>query len=835
MKRVAKWYLPIYFLLNSLALLWAGLTNLAVNAESNSGLRQMLTVGIFALSIITLGIAIWLIRKTDRREIIDLQIRKTLQLSKLNFAFGISFAVFWGLIWLPPEKTGQFFYYFTGLYPLIVWLTFVSGLTLLLSLILRDDFSIYNGLTYWKNRKTLLWGTVISLLIFVTLAATLSALKPWEKNEPYWYGAGVPLLIWQVYIVAFIAILAKKLSPRMPKNADVFIFFVIWAISAFFWARQPLQSSFFYTPPMFPNHEFYPFADLETFDRASQYALIGQGINNGDFFDRALYISFLIYLHTIAGQNVEQLMAIQSAIFAIFPAVVYLIGKHMHSRSAGLIASVLTAWRGINALAAMAWIDTSTSKHMLTDFPTAIGVSIFCLFLILWLKDPQKQWTKAAWAAGTLGLTSLLRPHVMALLIVFLPVIFICYLPRWRKGIVISMLAVTAMLAAVSPWTFLGMDNISVIDLYRARILNVIRERYVPDEKPIPFVPGKAGLLLNITKSPDHEIATPFQLSHFLNNIQNSAFTLPVSAYFLSVRDTVKSGETIWKSNWDGILSPHAAFLLGLGLALTALGLGAGLQKNISIGLTPFVIFIIYHLANGLSRTSGGRYLVPVDWIVIMYYGLGLGVFLDALSAFFNKIQTQPEPTVFKKGKQNHWLTKTFAIIACFSLLGGSIPLSEYLHPLRYTPKSKAELIQELVKYMPQAGIAETDIKKFIQEDETIIIDGYALYPRFFAQGAGMTNWEPFAKVEYPRTVFMIIGPKPGRNYVRIAGPSLGYFPNANDVVIVGCKHPDNTFNVFDALLVILPKENIVYKMLPTRPLQCPIQEPICDNNKNCE
>jgi len=63
-------------------------------------------------------------------------------------------------------------------------------------------------------------------------------------------------------------------------------------------------------------------------------------------------------------------MSIQAAIFAVFPALLYLIGKRLHSRTAGLALAVLIIFRGLTGLDASAWIDTATFKHMLTDFPT---------------------------------------------------------------------------------------------------------------------------------------------------------------------------------------------------------------------------------------------------------------------------------------------------------------------------------------------------------------------------------------------------------------------------------------------------------------------------------
>ena len=133
---------------------------------------------------------------------------------------------------------------------------------------------------------------------------------------------------------------------------------------------------------------------------ASQFALIGQGLFNGMVFDRALYMSFLVYLHLIGGQDYRQLMAIQGAAFAIFPAILYLLGKRLHSRTAGLVLAALTIMRGLTSLDASAWIDTANFKHMLTDFPTAIGVSVFLLLMLRWLQAPRQRLSSLIAAGG---------------------------------------------------------------------------------------------------------------------------------------------------------------------------------------------------------------------------------------------------------------------------------------------------------------------------------------------------------------------------------------------------------------------------------------------------
>lgn len=863
--QTTRWVLPVTLLLNSLALTITGLFAAAANAEFQSMARAALVVAIFFLATLMLAGSIWYFKNPARGEQFCQEIASIKQPAFLNTGIGLLFALSWALAWLPAEKSGSLYYYFIGIQPLFGWLAFASGLSLLLCLALRPDFSVENGLAYWKNQTTALQTALFSLLVFGIITAAILLLKIWASEEPFYYGAGVPLLAWQVYALVLATVLLRQFRIKWPRRADTLIFLAVWAISAVLWVSLPLESSFFLTPPYPPNNEFYPFSDAELFDRASQYALIGQGINNGQFFDRTLYIALLVYLHSLFGQNFELIINTQSALFAVFPAVVYLIGKNLHSRPAGLLAAALTSWRGLNALVVMPMINTSTAKQMMTDFPTGLGLAFFCLFAIEWLKDPQKDWRKAAWAAGALGLTSLLRPHVLLILLAFLIVVVIVYLPRWQRGLGTATLGLLAFIAAIAPWTFFSGNDTSIIDLYATRIRSVIFERYRPVETPqlasqpaetVTPIALEEPVTQPVAPAPDTQpppvepqveqpIKVPFPINHFLNNLQTSALGLPIAHQFISLRETVKGEETIWMVLWQGEVSSQAAVMLAIGLVVTALGIGAVTQKSLRLGLLLPAVFFIYVSANSLARTSGGRYVVPIDWILFLFFGIGLWFLVEAASMFFNQqpgtgesATEERQPAAGARENRN-WAARAAGAVAFFALVGGLIPLSQHIHPKRYQPETQEALLNRLEILLPQVGLEKQAVADFLQTENAVIVQGAALYPRHFGYGVGFPSWYPYNRAPYPRTVFTLIGLREKHATTTLFGPSPETLPHNSNVIVLACNWELGdlyTFGaeIFDALLVALPDEQIIYKAAPERPLQCPVAPPVCEDKASC-
>ena len=849
--------ISIYLLASAAGLLLTILLS-ALHAEPSdvpvlfglSGQRLVMLGGMFvvAVGLTILGLLV-------RSGVVQIQFLYEKKHRNVNNVFilvvALLFLVAWALLWIPSERFGEMAPYHLRFYTFIIWLACASGIALALLLAIRSGIWIIQFKEYLKQQRSIFLAAGICLIVFGLVAwGSSQRVVGMTGEEDFWYGAGVPVLVTQVLVALVVSFLFslfwKKISgnqnSRNALRADRVIFIAIWLLAAFLWIEQPIRPDFIISKPTAPNFELYPDYDGKFYDVTSQYALIGQELNNGDFYDRILYPAFLFYLHMLGGQDYQTVMAIQAGILAVFPALIYLLGKHLYSRPVGMGLAILFTLRGLNSMELGGVIDTAHQKHMMTDFPTAVMILLASLLMVKWVQSKGSRWTYAGFAAGTLGLTTLLRPHAMGLVALLLLLVFIVYRKRARLWVGFSVLVVTVMVASVLPWSQFGGHNASINELYFERILNTIRQRY-PDfplpgeDSSIPTMrtsahPTRARIVFQEQKS-----MTDFVLDNFLNNLVTAAQTLPSTPYWFDLRTMVKESENYWKPYWDGELSLWGRFFLPLNLGLVALGIAVAWKRARLSGLIPLFVMLLFFGMNALARTSGGRYLVPVDWALILYYFLGLMLLWEMAAAFFGKALFVVESLQAERDAYPSFGRKAIlqiaGIVLLFGGLGSLLPLTGSFFEQRYPPVTQKILWQHFIA-QPGAlsGVTGADIKAFFSHPNAQVLQGRILYPRFFERLSGYeaSMFDYYRPRIYPRMVLTLLGPQ-GETSVILPVSEVPRLPNASDAIILACREGDHV----QAWAIWLTAENRIIKRDPAAPLSCPLREPVCDNNRNCQ
>lgn len=766
----------------------------------------------------------------------------------------IVFCACWITLFLPYYRVGKLAGYIVQLKPVIVWLAVVSAATMLLILFERGKESIKSIILI---NKTAVWMAVIifGLFIFAGIIIFFTGIGV-RHPEDYWYGTGVPVLGLQILFALIMGIFLNWLEPRwkerLPFKFDALICLILWLVTAWLWAREPIRPNYFM--PDTAKNIMYPYSDSATFDLNSQFALIGQGLFNSQFFDRSLYSAFLTYLHVIFGQNFAQLLTAQAIIYAVFPLIIYLLGKELHSRALGMSAAVLILLRGVNSLVSATWIDLASPKMIMTDFPTAIGVALFILFVIKWLKEPHKIHL-AGWAGGLLGLTLMLRIHVLLLLpFVALYIILAGWKIRWNYRIIASLALVIGMVIATTPWEIRNYSNgLPMFYMYYARIQLILRERYgikgdtyvPPSQSPVAFEPRHSHARVS---SAEAELAQPQALfpleiagcdsrvcviaNHVFHNLITSVLFLPTSLNLDDLWNVIKERSPFWRAGWmgEGIGIPEG-ILLTINLAMISLGVGAVWERNKLIGLLPVVIFLAYILSNALALTSGGRYIIPVDWIICVYYMAGL---LQVVSWVFRKAggnshveDHQAENKTEAPALYPNPYFKIISTLIIVFMIGSLVPIAELPFERRYKVNTADETLAMLEQkgMFENTGIDRETLSTFLTDPQAQIIVGRLLYPRYYESGDGeMDRHYPYVHLDYPRHVFLVIGPLDVvvQNVI-IAGDRSEFITHAADVVVVGCR---NKLNLDGLVVFVFSEPSHVYMRSPQLEWKCPLQAP---------
>jgi hypothetical protein len=762
----------------------------------------------------------------------------------------------WLVTWIPAEQFGTLYYYIGHIYPVIVWLTCFSAVGLAFLLANRFGLDTKQFRAFLAEQRVSLLIAGVALLVFglICWAVAFRVVNISGLVEDFWYGAGVPLLPLQVLFATAVSIGLVIISKRFVVTdkfwkkhwPDLIIFLVVWAIAAWLWAQEPVNPDFFITKPTAPNFEFYPDYDAKFFDLVSQYALIGQGLNNGMFYDRPLYSALLVYLHAFAGQDYEQVVALQAALFAIFPALGYLLGKRLHSRAAGAGLAILFTLRGMNAVEVGTFINTAHQKQMMTDFPTAVLILIITILLIRWLQEPGKNWLSLGLASGVLGLSTLLRPHPLIYMPILIALTIWAYRQKPRIWITLGSLTLAAALVGILPWFISNGQGKSFVDLYLLKVKGVIQQRYpdfhLPGDSMLPM-PRKVaainnpGLHFSSTAQRADKSVLDFSIDNFLNNLRAATQILPYTPYYHDLRYTVKDGESFWRPYWKGSMSPWAKTMLPINLILIALGLGAAWKRARLSGFIPMVMMLAYYVMNALARTSGGRYLVPVDWVVIFYYFLGILTLIEIVSAmlrpnFFTQVISPTNLESVILFDRAAW-AKIFGVVVVFTLIGALIPLSGSFFERRYSPLTRKELSKQVVVQAGnQLGISGLELNKFLTIPRSVILQGRVLYSREFDKDRGFAvSIYPFYHPKpYPRMLFTLIGPN-GETPSIFPSIQAAPIPNVSDAIVLGCRENDYV----QVWAVLLTNKNLLIKSTPATPLTCPLLEPVCDNNHHCK
>ena len=696
--------------------------------------------------------------------------------------------------------------------------------------------------------KVLSISLICIAFVWLFLAVTRIGLQP---DQAFWNVAGVPMMWVSLASILLSILLIHEVStwikikkgwnsdPKTLVFLEIFIVLGIWLVASLVWINTPYSNSHFLLGPLPPDGYYLPKSDAILMDLGGQYMIIGSRLETPYFTEKPFYSFFLGILHFIFGQSYQTITNIQITFLALFPVLLYLLGKKLSGRLFGLALAIFAIIKETTALLFTYKISVSNSRLMMTEFPSALLLVLLALFLFIWLHEKKNGFTTPLLAGGTIGLAMFIRSNnivVFFVVLVFLILTGFRDLKQRVPQILFFLLGVTILML---PWIFYNQVTYGR-DPIRWKVQSALETRFIAGKNPdtrndmserqkTKLPPEQLGTkeidqvnsaLIDSTETSDdtntnlptvgqqEPIMTPFYrskgsmvLGHFLNNQVKSLFVLPFQLY--PARPTTILEQEYWHEpvSWDGDMPAEHVIAFIVNLCLISLGLQYAFSKFKWAGLVPLILQLSYYVSNALVRTSGSRYLVPADWVVYLYFLLGLWSVLRAIK--LNPKVNLPKTVEDQNKYQLFWISLSVCL-----LIGFSLPVINLSFPTLYHDESKYQVLQRLPmeKIEQEIEITPSAMDEFYKLPNTLFLYGKEIYPAYLPGDNGPIDKGLRFTLLTP-TLYEVVIPY---------GIDLEEkLPDGEDMIALGCKYP-GTDQVITYLVYFVQSDRLIWSTSTT-------------------
>lgn len=718
--------------------------------------------------------------------------------------------------------------------PVVLLLTFIAlQLLIVWFLWMQKKINLYQ-LAEWKSPLKIS-AIIFSAFILLWIGIAWSGLG--IKREPSgWLSQGTPLLSQQLLFAWAIGLIFIVFRKRLDqyKRIDLIIGIFLWLATSFIWWNEPMLRESYFTPePTPPNFEYYPYSDAALYDSFSQNFLIGASRQIG-LTHRPLYSLFLALLHTAGGYGFQNVLWMQVLSLAFIPLIGYLLASRLGGRAAGILTALLLIFREKNSIALTNIIEVSHVKLIMSDVPTMLLVLLFIYLYIKWLQDENNRLVFGLLAGAFFGLTMFIRSQAQLLIPVVLLGLMLSYKFTWKTFFQKSLVFLIGAFAVLAPWVYRNYQlSGRVVIEYQGFYTRFIASSYSSTPGDYDQLPGETKehydsrmktLIVNFILNNPLEVAR-FYSSYFLHNEIATVAYLPMSLRFDTLDDYVDT-QGFWDAPYLGEMPIRTLPALFIILGVISLGIGTAFNRYRWIGLMPLLFHLGYSFSVVPVKQSGWRFILPVDWVSILYFSVGLiqlSMLLFSLFSEKKEYQFVPNSSV-PETRPINWQWVTPALVT-FTIFGISLPFIEWSVPQRYPKLSNSELIQQYVPdgvTLSNGGqVSASELESFIEtESASFVLHGRALYPAYYEQKQywGELNPPLEAARQYDRLQFYLIDGRSLFTFFPLQEPPL-YFPNASDVFVIGCMQE----NSLRALLIKVNDQ--IVTSTPWHGLTCSLSE----------
>lgn len=831
------------------------------------------------------------------------------------------------LLLLPDYRFGGFAAIYIRISPYLLCIFLISSaFSLYYGYLDKHFLPIRETLKNLTSQKKFIFSALFILIIGIVFVELTGLGKTVEKS--LWNKNGIPLQSIQLYISFAIFCLLWKIGlfKKIGNNKKALNFFLIWAVSALVWSSAPFMHHFFAPGPYEPNHTYYPYSDASSYDMQSQTALNGWGFNYGNSLLKPTVVFMSFISHLIAGNDTTKSMLVQSAIYAILPAVIYLFGTSIGGNGCGYLAAVFSILKEWNALRTRS-VSTVHSRLVMSEFLTQIFLALLCYAVFRWLQKNGKESLYAILAGGALTLGIFTRYNFFAFLPAVLLIIVIGYWKNFRRLVKPLSLFFLSILLTTAPFFFREKNiswNIFSELTYTVKYV-LIRQRIMGEP---PLTPDQVKELMNAeikkysetTKSsadeiiaetdetseegsnpilshvqiepteenrtftelseseklPVHEqsqqsdiekkkpvdnssykeseilennnvefntnqIREEFtneisdiklstlesMLNHTFHNLISSFLTLPMEWTFQDLHHLYsQDGDALWRDNWKGDYSFRQWISIVVWVLFGAATIGILIKNHKIAGFSILYFTIVYACSIGISRSSGGRYIVPINWVPML-----LLAFCCTWICSKGKIEYA------ETSSQKLSVLKPICLFVVFVFFFSALFIFEKIIPSKTTAAPKGDMAVLRERLSEQSNIDWNKVGKQFEEGSLHITHGISIYPRFYySPGGEHISTGALMKKDYSRMTFIGLN-EDNQTYQEYLLPQIeliNNFPQNSVYRAISCP---SDFGYEDVLAVTIDTpqgESYTYMRDPLPEFACPVPEPICTSRDTC-
>lgn len=358
-----------------------------------------------------------------------------------------------------------------------------------------------------------------------------------------------------------------------------------------------------------------------------------------------------------------------------------------------------------------------------------------------------------------------------------------------------------------------------------------------PEDEFIETVKQKTWVLLQDNPS---EIIR-FSISHYLNSQIQTFLVLPNTirpvenlVSLVGHKDLERFSKEccsaisyirrlpFWRK-WNGNIPSDVFFLLTINIIIFSFGVNIAWRRYRWAGLVPIFISSMHFWVNAFFRNSGGRYILPIDWVGIFYYGIGLtSLTTNMINLIQDRLSDYPQKTPDNSCSFKDRIPKSGQILITIVLLSGLglfLPLYEVNRSQQYSDTTRLQMLNTLLAN-PSLDPGEKQTLLDFLASGGDILPGRALYPRYYPKDLGEPgSTNPFMPRNFSRVSFYLAGPK--SEFIVIPKlEKIKNFPNATDVLVFNCPESD-------PLAVAVFESNSVQQIIWRSPLpdqlDCPL------------